>query len=150
MALLNIRPFVPGCEAALVDVWFSSWLSAGLDRPVVTRESLQARLPGDLAERWDAVVAELDGKMLGFVAVVLGERRLDQLFVAPEAQGHGIGLRLFEAAREKLLRDFWLSTQPGNARARVFYERRGMKLDRIEADPSGDRAIYVAGTAFPP
>ena len=37
---------------------------------------------------------------------------------------------------------FWLSTQPDNMRARTFYERAGMMLDRIEPYPSGDRAIY--------
>lgn len=38
---------------------------------------------------------------------------------------------------------FWLSTQPGNHRAREFYELRGMVLDRIEGDPGNERAIYV-------
>lgn len=149
MPPVTVRPFVRGDEAALVDVWFRGWLSVGLAHPVVTRARLEDRLPEDLAGRWDATVAEAGGRMVGFLALAPRERRLDQLFVAPEAQGRGVGHRLFEVARRAMPGGFWLSTQPGNSRARAFYERAGMRLDRIRPDPSGDRAIYeLAGTGW--
>jgi len=109
---------------------------------VITPKYLADRLPRDLAQRWDVTIAEADGKMFGFLAIVLAERRLDQLFVMPDAQGHGIGHRLFELAKQKMPDGFWLSTQSENIRARAFYERAGMQLDHIEPDPSGDKVIY--------
>ena len=142
MLSVILRPFTPGDEASLVEVWFTSWLSVGIDHPKVTREFLANRLPRDLAQRWDVTIAEFNGAVVGFLALVVSERRLDQLFIAPDAQGKGIGHRLFELAKQKMPDGFWLSTQPDNARARAFYERAGMRLDRIEPDPSGDRVFY--------
>lgn len=142
MLVVDVRPFVRGDEAALLDAWFAGWLSTGLERPVVTKAGLADRLPRDLAERWDVTVAEAGGRMLGFLALAPAEQRLDQLFVMPDSQGRGVGRVLFEVARRKMPDGFWLSTQPGNARARAFYERAGMRLERIAPDPSGDRAIY--------
>ena len=142
MSLIKVRPFIPGDEAVVVETWFRSWLSVGLERPVITQAYLADRLPRDLADRWDVTIAETDGKMLGFLALALNEKRLDQLFIAPDAQGRGIGHRLFEIARQRMPDGFWLSTQPGNTRARKFYERAGMRFDRFEPAPSGDRVIY--------
>ena len=138
----TIRPFTPGDEAALLETWFTSWHSVGLDHPVVTRQHLADRLPQDLARRWNVTVAERDSVMLGFLAVALSEHRLDQLFIAPSAQRQGLGHRLFAVALQTMPNGFWLSTQPNNLRARAFYEQAGMQLDRIQPDPSGDKAIY--------
>jgi GNAT superfamily N-acetyltransferase len=143
---MKLRPYEAADESALVDVWFEGWRSNRLEWPVVTKAELAARLPRDLAERWTVTVAEREARLAGFVAVCLHERRLDQLFISPESQGCGLGLALFEVARRQMPEGFWLSTHPDNHRARRFYERRGMMLDRIEASPGGAAAIYV----FPP
>ena len=140
---MKLRAYCPGDEASLSEIWFRSWLSVGLDHPVVTQDDLTSRLPRDLCERWDVTLVDSGGRLLGFLALALEERRLDQLFIAPEAQGRGIGKRLFEVARQKMPTGFWLSTQPGNARACRFYERVGMTLDRFETGPFGDRALYT-------
>jgi RimJ/RimL family protein N-acetyltransferase len=146
---MHLRPFQSADEQALLDIWLDSWRSIGLDHPVVTRADLAARLPHDLAGRWSATVAEDGGRLLGFVAVCLAEHRLDQLFVASEAQGRGAGTALFKAARGQMPGGFWLRTQPDNHHARSFYERRGMALDRIESSPEGDGAYYVFRTPSP-
>jgi putative acetyltransferase len=140
---MNLRAYAPGDEAALAEIWFGGWLSVGLEHPVVTKAELAERLRRELAERWELTVAEADGRLLGFLAIVQSEQRLDQLFVAPEAQGRGIGRLLFEVAKQRMPDGFWLSTQPANARARGFYERSGMRFDRLEAGHTGERAVYV-------
>lgn len=109
---MKLRPYAPGDEAALVELWFESWWSVGLEHPVVTKAALVERLPRDLAERWDVTVAEADGRLLGFLALALSERRLDQLFIAPDAQGCGVGKALFEVAKQRMPNGFWLSTNP--------------------------------------
>ena len=141
---MKLRPYHAADESALVDVWIESWRSVGLDRPVVTRADLAARVPRELAGRWTVTVAEADGRLVGFLAVCLAEKRLDQLFIHPSFHGRGIGSALFDVARKQLPSRFWLSTQAANRRAREFYELRGMALDRVEKKGSDERASYVS------
>ena len=138
-----LRPYEPSDEAALASLWYESWRSIGLTKPVVTKAELLARVPREISGRWTVTVAEVDGRIVGFLALALAEQRIDQLFVAPGHQGHGVGAALFGIAVDRMPRGFWLSTQPDNHAARAFYERRGMSLDRIEQGPGGERAFYV-------
>lgn len=140
---MKLRAYESSDQEALADVWFDGWRSVGLTWPVVSREDLAARVSRELAGRWTVTIAELDGRVVGFLALALAEDRLDQLFIRPEAQGHGVGTDLFEVAAARLSTSFWLSTQIGNQRARAFYEDRGMVLDRIEGAAGEERAIYV-------
>ncbi len=147
---MTLRHFEPGDEAALAELWFESWVSVGLESPVVTKAELAVRVPQELAQRWDVTVAEVDGKLVGFLALVFAEGRLDQLFVAPGAQGSGVGAALFEVAKARMPGGFRLSTQPSNMRARAFYERRGMVIERLQIDSAGDRLIYAYTGPIPP
>lgn len=131
---MRLRPATPGDEAALIELWFESWSSNGFEGPADVREMMVDRVPRELAGRWDVTVAEADGRLLGFLALAISEQRLDQLFVAPDAQGRGIGGALFSVAVKRMPGGFWLATQVENVRARAFYERRGMVLDRLEDD----------------
>lgn len=140
---MELRPYESSDEEALADVWFDGWRSVGLAWPVVTRDELAARVPREIAGRWTVTVAELDGRIVGFLALALAEGRVDQLFIRAEAQGRGIGAALLAIAAAQLPAGFWLSTQLGNHRARAFYEDRGMVLDRIEGAAGEERAIYV-------
>jgi GNAT superfamily N-acetyltransferase len=78
-----------------------------------------ARLIHD-AEVW---VAELEGRIAGLM--VLDGEHLDQLYVAPGAQGGGVGSRLVELAKLRSPRRLLLWAFQRNQRARAFYERRG-------------------------
>ena len=118
-------------------------MSIGLESPVVTQAELAARVPQELAGRWDVTVAEEDGRLLGFLALALSENRLDQLFISPSAQRAGVGRRLFGVAEQRMPEGFWLTTQPRNARACRFYERCGLVIDPSHEAASGDRVVYV-------
>lgn len=138
---MRLRPATPEDAAALVALWFESWASNGFDGPADIREMMAERVPRELADRWDVTVAEADGRLLGFLALAMAEQRLDQLFIAPDTQGKGVGGALFAVAVARMPDGFWLATQAENVRARGFYERRGMVLERIEED----RAYYRLG-----
>ncbi|SCB28383.1 Ribosomal protein S18 acetylase RimI [Rhizobium lusitanum] len=79
---------------------------------------------------WSAVVfkdcqiwgAEEGGRLVGVIAFL--EDWIDQLYVLPEAQGHGIGSRLLDVAKSAYpVLSLW--TFQRNAPARRFYEKHG-------------------------
>jgi GNAT superfamily N-acetyltransferase len=101
--------------------------------PEITEATFQRLL--DPGEPMYALVAERDGALLGIVQCVLHRATwslthycyLEDLFVAPEARGSGVGRALIEAvyARADALgatRTYWL-TQETNATARALYDR---------------------------
>ncbi len=84
---------------------------------------------GQIANR-QVIVAELDGDIAGFAAVVGGE--LDGLFVEPELWGQGIGRTLVDAATHEARRKGLALTVIANPRARRFYEHCGLVLEGEE------------------
>ena len=87
-----------------------------------------------LAEQ-DVLVAEADGAVAGFSAVAAGW--LEHLYVAPEAQGRGVGSALLVAVLDRCGRSIDLHVFARNAAARAFYERRGFVLVG-ESDGAGN------------
>jgi len=87
-------------------------------------------------------VAEQGGAPLGFAILDLDEARLWALFVAPEAEGRGVGTSLLEAIRafaatHRIAR-LRLGTAAGTRAAR-FYERCGWTL----VGPAGNGDIEL-------
>jgi GNAT superfamily N-acetyltransferase len=72
----------------------------------------------------DVTVAESAGTLLGFIGRYAHTVR--HLYVAPEAQGLGVGRRLLEHAKRREPRlELWCFAE--NLRARRFYERNGFR-----------------------
>ena len=78
-----------------------------------------------------AWVAERNAAIAGFAALDRSAGSVWALFVAPEAEGLGIGRslldRLMQSARAHGLHGLWLSTAPGT-RAEHFYTRAGWQM----------------------
>src|SRR5438445_13763742 len=72
------------------------------DRPHLEAHPDAIHLPAAQIERGEVLVAELNGEIAGFAAVVGGE--LDGLFVDPELWRLGIGAALVEAAAHEARR----------------------------------------------
>jgi GNAT superfamily N-acetyltransferase len=68
-------------------------------------------------------VAEADGRPVGYLA--LTGSRLDQLYVAPDHQGRGVGSQLLDKAKALSPGGLRLQAFQKNRRARAFYEARG-------------------------
>jgi GNAT superfamily N-acetyltransferase len=80
----------------------------------------------ELVPRLEVWVAEEDGRVVGFAA--LGDDDLDHLYVAPGAQGRGIGSALLARAKDQRPDGFELWVFQQNTGARRFYERHGCVL----------------------
>ena len=84
-------------------------------------------LPPAQIANGQVIVAEADGEVAGFAAVVGGE--LDGLFVEPDLWGLGIGKALVEAAtHEARLSGMTLKVTAGPS-ARLFYESCGFSVE---------------------
>jgi GNAT superfamily N-acetyltransferase len=87
-------------------------------------------LPEGQIANGQVIVAELDGEIAGFAAVVGGE--LDGLFVEPDLWGQGIGRILVDAATHEARRRGLALSVVANPRARRFYEHCGFTLEGEE------------------
>lgn len=78
----------------------------------------------------DGLVAETDGKMLGFMTLDQAGY-IDLAFVAPDAMGQGIGRQLYEAIERRAIaaRTRRLTTE-ASMKAKPFFERMGWQVER--------------------
>ena len=96
------------------------------------REQLEAspdaiHLPPAQVANGQVIVAQSDGDVVGFAAVVSGE--LDGLFVEPERWRQGIGRALVDAATHEARRKGLALTVIANPAAQGFYERCGFSAE---------------------
>ena len=87
-------------------------------------------LPPAQIANGQVIVAEADGEIAGFAAVVAGE--LDGLFVEPDLWGLGIGKALVEAATHEARLSGMTLKVTANPRARPFYESCGFSVEGEE------------------
>ena len=87
-------------------------------------------LPPAQIANGQVIVAEFDGGIVGFAAVVGGE--LDGLFVEPDMWGGGIGRALVNAAAHQARRKGLSLTVIANPAARGFYESCGFTAEGEE------------------
>lgn len=111
------------------------------------RDAWRARLqPATPTADWGLVAEGEAGRLLGFAYVMPDHDPawgdyLDNLHVAPDLKGGGLGRRLMQAVAGKLQRDgstrpLYLWVLDANTAARRFYERLGAELtDRRLSDP---------------
>jgi len=88
------------------------------------------------------VLAEQDGEVLGFYSLIAhGEPELDLFFVADDAQGQGLGARLFDHMQRQALR-FGISaiTIVSHPPSVGFYERMGAV--RVGTKPPSGRVTW--------
>jgi GNAT superfamily N-acetyltransferase len=133
---LIVRAATQDDYPVLADLWFDSWMSIGISNETdLSREGVRERFYTEAATRWRLFAAEREGTLVGILALVPEECRIDQIFVVPEGKGAGIGRLLMNHAKSVLPERIVLVTHTDNHRARSFYEHHGFRLDRTEDDP---------------
>lgn len=96
------------------------------------REQIEAHpevieVPAEQIAEGQVLIAELEGRIAGFAAVIAGE--LDGLFVEPDLWKHGIGAALVEAAAHEARMQGLSLTVTANPTARLFYEKCGFTVE---------------------
>ena len=96
------------------------------------REQIEAHpevieLPAEQIAEGQVLVAELEGRIAGFAAVIAGE--LDGLFVEPALWKRGVGAALVEAAAHQARIQGLSLTVTANPTARLFYEKCGFTIE---------------------
>ena len=139
-----IRRIEPHEHAQATQVWKTSWESAGVGHPNdLSFEQLLEKFESELKSNWNLFVADLDGEIVGLLALNPNTNQLDQLFIAPEQQGHGIGAQLLDFAKQTLRNGMWLRTAELNKSAIQFYTSAGFSIDRVEPRLEWDRNDVV-------
>jgi GNAT superfamily N-acetyltransferase len=133
--MIAVRRAGPADAAAVADVYLASFRTA--------LPAVRLVHSDDQVRAWirDRVIPEdtwvaLDGtEIVGMMALSPGW--VDQLYVAPNRLGEGIGGRLLDLAKRRSGGPLELWTFQVNARARRFYERNGF-VALEETDGSGN------------
>jgi|TARA_B110000090_G_C13223330_1_gene385714 putative acetyltransferase len=143
---VNIRQYnTSDLEAVL-----SSWEAATrLAHPFMTDDFLaqERKNVGEIyMPNTDTWVAELDGNVVGFVALMGNE--IGAIFLLPNYHGKGIGKALMDKANE-LHSSLEVEVFKANAIGRKFYSRYGFEfLDEKHHEPTGQpllRLRFMAG-----
>ena len=100
----------------------------------------------------DYAIAEIDGKMAGFAGLwrVAGEGHINNVAVAPEYRGRGIGTeiikKLIDDARKAGIREFTLEVRIANAAAIALYEKFGFRKEGVRKgyyQDNGEDAVIM-------
>lgn len=128
--MVTIRPGASADAATVADIWHEGWHAAHpghVPDGLTARRTLAAFHERASQRVADTTVAEVDGRVLGFVMVVGDE--VEQVYVGRDARGSGLaGVLLAEAERQVEAAGHevaWLAVATGNARARAFYAKHG-------------------------
>ena len=114
---------------AVGDVFLASFHATYAFPLAHTDDEVRGWIRDQLVARQETWVAVEAGRVVGLMAVAPGE--LDQLYVAPDRLGCGIGRRMVELAKERSPDGLALYTFQVNDRARRFYVRNGFVIDAL-------------------
>ena len=129
----TIRPALPHEYDEVARVWMESWVSTGLaEASNFLLANLRARVRHEIEHGWSLFVIDEDGTFAAMLALHLPDKYLDQLFVAPEYQGKGLGRRLLAFTRQQLPDEIRLRCVRENEKAWRWYEREGFMFEKEE------------------
>ena len=148
---IQIREMRPEDADAKGYVHHRSWIETytGLmEDPFIRRQSLQRCQ--DAARRWpeNTLVAELDGKIVGFCCYCKGDDHSGEIraiYLLKEAQGKGLGSMLMDAGMAQLggCDPIILWVLKGNDQAIGFYTHYGFQFDGAYQDTQVGRELRM-------
>jgi GNAT superfamily N-acetyltransferase len=142
------RPALPADAEAIAAVLTSARAKQAFIPPLHTpeedREFVRKRMmPAN--ETW---VVEDCGVVMGFAS--FGVDYLGHLYVAPAAQGRGLGRVLLDTVKARRPTGFTLWTHQPNTQARAFYERQGLKAVEFTDGSANEEGVSDVRYAWHP
>jgi GNAT superfamily N-acetyltransferase/chorismate mutase len=138
---LTLRPFTRDDLPAVAELHLAARHGAGDAFPPSVHPDHEARAwvaSWDLSA-YDVWVAERGGEPAGYARWTA--TWLDDLYVHPDHQGHGVGSALFELVASRRPDGFCLWVFESNEPARAFYRRHGcLELERTDGSANEERA----------
>jgi GNAT superfamily N-acetyltransferase len=132
----TIRPACAHEYDDIARVWMNGFCSTGLEAPSnFLLANLRARVPREIENGWSLFVADDTGPLAAMLALHVPKKYLDQLFVAPEYQGHGLGRRLLAFTRQQLPDEIELRCIRENEKAWRWYEREDFVFEKEQVEP---------------
>ena len=125
--ILTLRRARPDERRALEDLQWRASLELPDYRRQLIADPDAVHLPPAQIANGQVIVAEIDGSVAGFAAVVGGE--LDGLFVEPDLWGRGVGRALIEEATHEARRRGLALKVIANPSVRRFYEMCGFSSE---------------------
>lgn len=128
---MRIRPARIEEWAALEDVQRRASLEPGPYQQQLLANPDAIALPIEQIQRGQVMVAEIDGRIAGFSALVEndGKAEIDGLFVDPELSRQGIGSALVAEAVHEARRQGLSLTVVASPQGRIFYEKCGFAVE---------------------
>lgn len=111
--------------AVIAEIWLASFKATYAFPPAHSDEDVRAWVVDALLPETETWVAEEPAMTVGFIAI--GDRSVEQLYVAPGWTGRGVGSRFVRLAQARRPAGLELWTFQVNAGARRFYERHGFR-----------------------
>jgi ribosomal protein S18 acetylase RimI-like enzyme len=145
MSDIVIRPALETDFDAIARVWMESWQSLRLPHwDEADYAAMRTRIPFEIVDGWQLFVADDAGTIAAMLAFRTRDNYLDQIFVAPAYQRHGLGKRLLALAREHLADEILLRADTRNHFAIAWYEREGFVRENevIEDGWDAPRVYY--------
>jgi len=137
---MEIRPYRPDDLDETVRLWYRTWHHTFPElRHPQTFDQWRLRFRDEISATEQVWVAEVNGRIVGFLAVKQAAGYLHQLFVDPEWQRQGIGTALMTKAKALAPEGLSLHTLEQNAEARAFWENHGFRPGRTGINPINEQ-----------
>ncbi len=140
---MSLRPYDPGDENAAVALWLRAWQATFPHIDFAARvDWWRERWRNELLPSADVVIAEMDGKLVGFVTVDPRNGYLDQIVVAPEHWAGGVAAALMAVAKNLSPIGLDLDVNTDNIRAIRFYEKQGFFIAGAGVNPMSGKPVH--------
>ncbi|MGB6537885.1 MAG: GNAT family N-acetyltransferase [Xanthobacteraceae bacterium] len=144
---MRLRRYRADDEDGAIALWLRTWRAAYPQLDFAARlDGWRQRWRSELVPFAEIVIAEREGDqkptMIGFVTVDPRTGYLDQLVVAPERWGSGVGGALIAAARKLSSAGLDLDVNTDNARAIRFYRRQAFVISGTGINPNSKKPVY--------
>jgi putative acetyltransferase len=140
-----LRPYAPRDEDAAIALWLKTWQATYPQFDFVARlDWWRARWKSEIMAAAKIVIAQTreTATMIGFVTVDPVSHYLDQLVVAPEFWGFGVGKALIADAKRISPSGLALDVNTDNARAIRFYDKQGFAITGAGVNPTSGKPVH--------